>query len=111
MVVNNVRQSPYFDRPVLATIPAVDFVKRVIAWDAKTQTHALQLLKGRHEIRHGADLEYERIWLAEVERLLVAALDALPPMTRLRLRAGMERNLVPLGLNPVRAPESDDNHG
>lgn len=108
MVVNNVRQAPYYNRPVLATIAPADFVARLIAWDARTQTHALELLKGRHELRHGVELDTERTWLAEVERLLVAALDGLPPMTRFRLRAGVDRNLVPLGLQPPTAKPEDE---
>ena len=107
MVVNKVRQSPYYNWPVLAAIPAADFVKRLISWDARTQTNALQLLNGRHELHHGGDLKTERVWLADVERQLKAALNGLPPMTRHRLSAGIQHNLTPLELNPVVTPEAD----
>lgn len=103
-VVNSVRAAPYYNRPVLAAVPPAHFVERLLAWDPKTQTNALELLKGRHELQHGPGLAPEKPWLVEVDRLLQAALPPLPPMSRFRLRSLIDRNLVPLRPPPAAQP-------
>ena len=96
MVVNNVRSAPYFDQPILAALPPEYFVKCVLGWPPKIQSQALNILHGRHELRHGDMLTSERAWVTRVDDLLTAALPAQRPMSRERLRAAIARKLTPL---------------
>lgn len=103
-VVNNARAAPYHDRPVLAAVPPQFFVDCVAGWDPKTQTHAIELLNGRHEMRHTSALALEAAWVAEVDRLLVAGLPTMMPMSRYRLQSLIDRNLAPLRPPPAALP-------
>ncbi|MCU0731566.1 MAG: KAP family NTPase [Hyphomonas sp.] len=96
MVINNVRSAPYFDQPVLAALPPEYFVECVLSWPPKIQSQALEILHGRHELRHGDMLTSERAWVTRVEKMLIAALPNLRPMSRERLRAAVARNLTSL---------------
>lgn len=100
MVVNNVRSAPYWDQPVLAALPPEYFVERVLGWPPKIQSRALEILHGRHELRHGDMLSTERAWVTRVEEILIAALPDQRPMSRERLRAAIARNLTPLRPDP-----------
>lgn len=96
MVVNNVRSVPYWDQPVLAALPPEYFVECVLGWPPKIQSQALEILHGRHELRHGDLLTSERAWVTKVEELLIEALPNQRPMSRERLRAAIARNLTSL---------------
>jgi len=106
MVINNGRSAPYFDQPVLAALPPEYFVECVLGWPPKIQSQAIEILHGRHELRHGDALTSERAWVSRVEELLLAALPNQRPMSRERLRAAIARNLTSLRPEPE-APASD----
>jgi hypothetical protein len=96
MVVNNVRQAPFRDDPILAELPPEEFVAAVLALPPRHQTELLELVHGRHEHNPSARMRPEREWAGQVESLLTAALPDQRPMTRERLRSAIARNLAVL---------------
>lgn len=100
MVINNVRSAPYFDQPILAALPPEYFVECFLGWPPKIQLQALEILHGRHELRHGEMLISERAWVTRVEEILLATLPNQRPMSRERLRAAIARDLTSLRPHP-----------
>ena len=113
MVINNVRSAPHWDQPVLSASPPPPRILRraVLGWPPKIQSQALEILHGRHELRHGALLASERSWVTVVKGLLSAALPNQCPMSRERLRSAIARNLASLRPAPdasATAPEPQE---
>lgn len=100
-VPNNVRSAPFYDRPVFAAIPPRHFVSCLLDWDPQVQSSTIELLHGRHELKRGPEIEIERQWLHEVDRLLTEAVPDLQPLSRYRLQSLIDEKLAPLRPEPA----------
>ena len=96
MVINDFRQAPFWNDPMLAEVPAEEFVATVLSLPPAHQTQLLELVHGRHERSPSSRMQPERDWALKVEELLIAALPGQRPMSRERLRSAIARNLTVL---------------
>ncbi len=79
--------STYARLPVLAAIPADDFVARVVALRFGGRKEVLLALAMRYEHLHlSPDLAAERPWIQEVYEKLMCHTDSLPPVPKAFLR-------------------------
>jgi hypothetical protein len=82
---NTVRSGRYWDRPVLASLPPVQFARTVFEASPEIQSRAIEALHSRHYYHPGPSLMPERPWIAQVkaelEKLMAAAKadDPIPP--------------------------------
>lgn len=92
---NGVRNGRYWDRPLLASLPARDYAKVVFNALPAIQSRGIEALHSRH---HQADssLKSELPWIAEVKAELEKLMEIAKPMSRYRLRSLIANNLDPL---------------
>jgi hypothetical protein len=96
LCANNVEASPYYDIPVLAAIPAKDFVKHVTRLEPEAQRVAFRTFKGRYE--HGllnGPLKSERAWLQQIKDEFEEVVSRARPLSKRRLRIYLQQNVAP----------------
>ncbi len=107
LAVNTVQNGRYWDRPVLAALPAAQFSKTVFEASPEIQSRAIEALHNRHYNHPFPSLLPERPWIAQVKAELEKLLVAAKPMTRFRLQSLIARNLNPLIPDGVAGEVSD----
>lgn len=105
---NHVRASPYYGTPILAAIPADEFVSAMLKVSASAQVEVFRTFKQRYEYDAlHRDLAPEREWLIEVRQKLLGAAKEARPMTRYRLGAMIEDDINPLLKEDEEAANAD----
>lgn len=96
LATNNVRASPYYDKPILATIPAEEFVRHILQLRPQLQRKAADTLKSRYQFPNALErLADEAVWLQNVRDLLKEKCDVALPLSKERLSYMIESNLDP----------------
>jgi hypothetical protein len=94
LCVNDFEQAIYHDVPILAAIPATDFVEEVLKLEAKSQATVFTAFRARYE-RSLSDLLAEWYWLAEVKCLFEEKAKNLRPLSRYRILGTVRHNIEP----------------
>jgi hypothetical protein len=90
------RAKTYLDAPVFSSIPAAEFVDRLLKIAPKDFREVMTGFKGRYNT--GAlsrDLLPEKAWATEVRDLLIKKADTLPPIRRFTVRNDVGWSLTP----------------
>jgi hypothetical protein len=93
---NSVRNGRYWYKPVLASLPPVDYATTVFAASPEIQSRAIEALHSRHDHYPEPSLQPERLWIAKVKAELEKLMATAKPVTRYRLQSLIARNLNPL---------------
>lgn len=94
LCLNNVVASPFYDKPVLASIAPKEFVRRVLALSPPIQASVFSTFKGRYE--RGAlekELHEEKPWLIQVKQEFEKEAAKLGPMSRFRVSSRVTSNI------------------
>lgn len=93
---NDERAKTYLDAPVFSTIPAAEFVDRVLEIPPKDFREVMSAFKGRYEMGGlGRDLQPEKAWAREVRDLLIEKANALVPVRKFTIRNDVGWALTP----------------
>jgi hypothetical protein len=104
----NLRASPYYRTPILAALPADEFVTAMLNASAPAQVEVFHTFKQRYEYDAlNRDLAPERDWLINVRQKLLNAAKAARPMTRYRLAGLVEDDIDPLLKETEEAAKAD----
>jgi hypothetical protein len=96
LVLNDFEPSPYYNVPILASIPPKDFVDHVLSLDFASQAEIIHTFRSRYERNLlENELAREKPWLKEVKEILEQKARALGPITRYRINNLTKRNIDP----------------
>ena len=93
---NNVRNSRFLSKPILASISPSEFLARVLQTRVSQQRTAFGTLKLRHQYPSDEALAPEKPWLFELHALLLVEIEKARPVTAQRLRLFLEEHVAPL---------------
>jgi hypothetical protein len=94
---NNDRASLYYAAPILAAIPADEFVAALLKASPSGQVEVFSTLKHRYAFDAlRRDLAPERDWLVDVRHKILEAANGARPMTRYRLEGLVEDDIDPV---------------
>jgi hypothetical protein len=97
LMINNVTASPFYNVPILATIPVNNFVNVVIKLDPTAQSTAFSTFKGRYE--RGSlkqELANELSWLKLVKTTFEERAKKMGPLSEFRFKNLIGHNIDPL---------------
>lgn len=90
------RAKTYLDAPVFSTIPAAEFVDRLLKVPPKDFREVMTAFKGRYEMGGlGRDLHPEKAWAREVRDLLIEKANTLVPVRKYTIRNDVGWALTP----------------
>jgi hypothetical protein len=94
LCLNNASSSPYYEIPILASIPPDKFVDQVIKLPISVQASVFSTFKGRYEL--GAldgVLKDEKDWLVQVKLIFEDRMRSMRPLSKYRLMNRIGHNI------------------
>lgn len=95
LCANHDRPSSYSYRPILASLPAREFVEKVLSLSVERQVNAFSVLKSRYDVLR-PELASEESWLQEVRSLFLNNIENARPMTRFRIKGMVRDDIDPV---------------